>query len=125
MLEGELYAIETFGSTGKGYVVNKPNCSHYMLDTENASSTYIFQKGAKLLYNEILTNFSTLPFCRRYLDRIGQKTHAVPLAQLVRANILEEYPPLNDVRGSYVAQFEHTVLLRPTVKEVLSRGDDY
>ena len=27
--------------------------------------------------------------------------------------------------GSYVAQYEHTLLLRPTRKEVLSRGDDF
>ncbi len=27
--------------------------------------------------------------------------------------------------GSYTAQFEHTILLRPTCKEVISRGPDY
>ena len=30
MEEGELYAIETFASTGKGYVVEDLECSHYM-----------------------------------------------------------------------------------------------
>ena len=34
MEEGELYAIETFGSTGKGYVVEDGECSHYMRDFE-------------------------------------------------------------------------------------------
>jgi methionine aminopeptidase len=38
---------------------------------------------------------------------------------------LQPYPPLCDVKGSYVSQFEHTILLRPTCKEVISRGDDY
>jgi hypothetical protein len=37
----------------------------------------------------------------------------------------QPYPPLCDVKGSYVSQFEHTILLRPTCKEVISRGDDY
>lgn len=32
MKEGELYAIETFGSTGKGYVNEDLECSHYMKD---------------------------------------------------------------------------------------------
>jgi len=32
MEEGEQYAIETFGSTGKGYVNSDIDCSHYMLD---------------------------------------------------------------------------------------------
>lgn len=32
MKEGELYAIETFGSTGKGMVYEDLECSHYMKD---------------------------------------------------------------------------------------------
>jgi methionyl aminopeptidase len=47
------------------------------------------------------------------------------LKSLVTAGLVDPYPPLVDVTGSYVAQFEHTILLRPTCKEVLSRGDDY
>jgi methionine aminopeptidase len=35
------------------------------------------------------------------------------------------YPPLCDIKGSYTAQFEHSIVLRPTCKEVISRGDDY
>ena len=30
MEEGEFFAIETFGSTGKGYVHEDMECSHYM-----------------------------------------------------------------------------------------------
>jgi methionyl aminopeptidase len=30
MEEGEFFAIETFGSTGKGLVVEDMECSHYM-----------------------------------------------------------------------------------------------
>ena len=30
MEENEFYAIETFGSTGKGYVHEDMECSHYM-----------------------------------------------------------------------------------------------
>lgn len=68
------------------------------------------------------------------------------LNSLVSSGIVEAYPPLCDKKGSYTAQFEHvshvsshprvirpltwssfpqTILLRPTVKEVISRGDDY
>jgi methionine aminopeptidase type II len=32
MEEGELYAIETFGSTGRGVVHDDGECSHYMID---------------------------------------------------------------------------------------------
>ena len=60
------------------------------------------------------------------------------------SGIVESYPPLVDVKGSFTAQFEHvsltgaivpskrtqlmaeqTILLRPNVKEIVSRGDDY
>jgi methionyl aminopeptidase len=47
------------------------------------------------------------------------------LRSLCEAGIVHPYPPLCDVKGSYVAQYEHTFLLRPTCKEILSRGDDY
>jgi methionyl aminopeptidase len=47
------------------------------------------------------------------------------LKNLVDVGIVEAYPPLSDIRGCYTAQFEHTILVRPTCVEVVSRGDDY
>jgi len=35
MEEGELYAIETFGSTGKAYVNEDGECSHYMKNPDS------------------------------------------------------------------------------------------
>jgi len=67
----------------------------------------------------------TLAFCRRYLDRIGETKYLMALKNLCDAGIVQPYPPLCDVKGSFVAQYEHTILLKPTNKEVLSRGDDY
>lgn len=54
-----------------------------------------------------------------------QENYMAGLRELCTAGIVHPYPPLCDIKGSYVAQFEHTLLLRPTCKEVLSRGDDY
>lgn len=47
------------------------------------------------------------------------------LKQLCDAGLVNALPPLCDVRGSYVAQYEHTILMRPTCVDVLSRGDDF
>ena len=47
------------------------------------------------------------------------------LNNLVSSGMVEAYPPLVDNKGSYTAQFEHTILLRPNIKEVVSRGDDF
>ena len=79
---------------------------------------------AKSLLGSIDRNFGTLPFCRRYLDRLGETKYLMGLKNLVDSGIVDAYPPLVDVKGSYVAQFEHTILLRPTCKEIISRGDD-
>lgn len=124
MEEGEFYAIETFGSTGKGYVHEDMECSHYM---KNFNAPRIALKSAKArqLLNTINKNFDTLPFCRRYLDRLGETRYLMALNNLVDVGIVDAYPPLCDIKGSYTAQYEHTLILRPTCKEVLSRGDDY
>ncbi|VDC06738.1 unnamed protein product [Peniophora sp. CBMAI 1063] len=124
MEEGEYFAIETFGSTGRGRVIEQGDCSHYA-KIYNAPPAQLRLQTAKSLLRTINKNFNTLPFCRRYLDRIGESGYLLALNHLVAQGIVQDYPPLCDERGSMTAQFEHTILLRPTRKEVVSRGDDY
>lgn len=124
MEEGEVYAIETFGSTGKGYVHDDMETSHYA-KVSDAPKVALRVQSAKSLLRTIDKNFGTLPFCRRYLDRLGHDKYLLGLNNLVQSGIVQDYPPLVDVKGSYTAQYEHTILLRPNVKEVITRGDDY
>jgi len=124
MEEGEFYAIETFGSTGKGYVHEDMECSHYMKNFDVGHVPLRLPKAKELL-KVIDTNFSTLAFCRRYLDRLGCKQYLMGLKNLCDVGLVEPYPPLCDIKGCYTAQYEHTLVLRPTCKEILSRGDDY
>ncbi|KAK7906559.1 hypothetical protein PG985_016296 [Apiospora marii] len=124
MEEGDVFAIETFGTTGTGHVTDQGEVSHYAL-RQDAPKVDLRLNSAKSLLRVIKNNFSTLPFCRRYLDRIGQEKYLLGLNNLVQQGIVEDYPPLVDKKGSYSAQWEHTILLRPTVKEVISRGEDY
>ena len=124
MEEGEVYAIETFGSTGKGVVRDDMETSHYA-KIADAPKVALRVASAKSLLRSIEKNFGTLPWCRRYLDRLGHEKYLLCLNNLVQAGIVQDYPPLCDVKGSYTAQFEHTILLRPNIKEVVSRGDDY
>jgi methionyl aminopeptidase len=124
MEEGEFYAIETFASNGKGYVVEDLDCSHYM-KIFDAPHVPLRVKSSKALLHAIEQNFGTLAFCRRWLDDIGQTRHLMALKNLVDNDLVQPYPPLCDARGSYVTQMEHTILMRPTCKEVVSRGEDY
>ncbi|KAH6641705.1 methionine aminopeptidase 2-like protein [Chaetomium tenue] len=124
MEEGDVFAIETFGSTGGGHVIEDGEVSHYAKRTD-APKVDLRLSSAKSLLSVINKNFGTLPWCRRYLDRLGQEKYLLGLNNLVSNGIVEAYPPLVDKKGSYTAQFEHTILIRPTVKEVISRGDDF
>lgn len=74
MEEGDVFAIETFGSTGNGYVRDDMETSHYA-KRGDSPKVDLRLSSAKSLLNVINKNFGTLPFCRRYLDRIGQEKY--------------------------------------------------
>ena len=99
-------------------------CSHYMKNFDVGHVPLRLQRSKQLL-NTINKHFGTLAFCRRWLDRLGEERYLMALKDLGEKGIVEPYPPLCDVKGCYTAQFEHTILLRPTCKEVISRGADY
>ncbi|KAG5976362.1 hypothetical protein E4U55_007344, partial [Claviceps digitariae] len=106
MEEGDVFAIETFGSTGNGYVRDDMEVSHYAKNAE-VQHVDLRLSSAKALLSVINKNFGTLPFCRRYLDRLGQDKYLLGLNSLVNSGVVEAYPPLCDKKGSYTAQFEH------------------
>jgi methionyl aminopeptidase len=100
MEEGEVFAIETFGSTGNGYVrddvsaikkvaflnitdTNKLETSHYA-KIADAPNVALRLSSAKNLLNVITKSFGTLPFCRRYLDRLGQDKYLLGVGILLR-----------------------------------------
>jgi len=70
MEEGEVYAIETFATTGKGYVNDDVDCSHYMKSFEPKHAP-IKNTRSKFLLKLIEENFSTLAFARRWLEDMG------------------------------------------------------
>ncbi|PMB64650.1 Methionine aminopeptidase 2-1 [Beauveria bassiana] len=125
MEEGEVFAIETFGSTGRGYTREENGIYGYGLNDDAPSHVHFPLSSANRVFKTVKENFGTLVFARRYLDRLGVDRYVAGLNCLVANGILEAYAPLVDIAGSYSAQFEHTILLRERHKEVISRGDDY
>lgn len=81
MEEGEVFAIETFGSTGNGYVRDDLECSHYAKRQDAPKNVPLRVASAGKLLNVINKNFGTLPFCRRYLDRLGQEKYLLGVSQ--------------------------------------------
>lgn len=125
MEEGDLFAIETFGSTGRGHVQEDLETSHYMRSFAPFPLQSIRGKATRDLYSHISKHFGSLAFARRWLDQGGLSRYAIHLRALLDCGAVTAYPPLCDVKGSYVAQFEHTVAIKASSKEVFSRGDDY
>ncbi|PYI00223.1 methionine aminopeptidase 2-like protein [Aspergillus sclerotiicarbonarius CBS 121057] len=124
MEEGEVFAIETFGSTGRGFISDDVGVYGYGRNAD-ASGANLRLASAKSLLKTIDANFGSLVFCRRYLERLGVEKYHLGMKNLIDNGIVEYYEPLVDVKGSYTAQFEHTILLHSSGKEVISRGDDY
>ncbi|KAL1599805.1 hypothetical protein SLS60_007610 [Paraconiothyrium brasiliense] len=124
MEEGDIFAIETFGTTGKGRMMDDVGIYGYGRN-QNVNTAGLHHASARSLLKTIDANFGTIVFAKRYLERIGAKNYHLGMRSLVQHGVVESYSPLVDIPGSYVAQFEHTVLLRPNCKEIISRGDDY
>ena len=117
MEEGDVFAIETFGSTGKGYTRDDFGIYGYGRN-EHVSAAGLHHASAKSLLKTIDENFGTLVFSRRYLEHMGVKNYHLGMRSLLSNGIVDSYEPLVDVPGSYVAQFEHV----STVQELKTAG---
>ena len=79
----------------------------------------------KALFKYIDEHFSTMAFCPRWLEESGYTGIDKSLKYLCDHNLVEPYPPLADVEGCFTSQFEHSLMLKPTCKEVFTMDDDY
>ena len=125
MEEGELYAIETFATTGSGSTHEKHPWSHFMKSPDAFNNVKIKASQPKALFKYIDEHFSTMAFCPRWLEESGYTGIDKSLKYLCDRNLVEPYPPLADVEGCYTSQFEHSFMLKPTCKEIFSMDDDY
>lgn len=87
MEENEFYAIETFGSTGRGMVHDDMDCSHYMKNFDTPFVPLRLQSSKQLL-GLINKNFGTLAFCKRWLDRAGATKYQMALKDLCDKGVI-------------------------------------
>ena len=74
MEEGDVFAIEPFGTTGTGRVYDQGEVSHYAL-RRDVPNVDLCLSSAKSVLSTIKKSFGTIPFCRRYLERLGQEKY--------------------------------------------------
>lgn len=117
MKEGEVYAIETFPTTGSGHLTDDmKNCSHYMV---NYADPNVLKKGKKIpLCKTINNDYGTLAFCKRWLNE--QDNVNLDLKKLCDKKVVIAYPPRYDTPGSYVSQTEKTIYITKNGCEILN-----
>ena len=104
-----VYAIEPFGTSGVGYVVEGKGVYIYSLRREGKVKADL----ARRIIEEVKKKYDGLPFAERWLRNIVHSRDKLVkiLKNLVKNKILNYYPVLVEASANPVSQFEHTVLV--------------
>jgi methionyl aminopeptidase len=108
--EGEVFAIEPFVtfSRAQGAVTNGSSAYIYRFVKPKGAIT----EDSKKVLAFVQTNFLTLPFASRWLEKAFSRDVAKKAIQdLIRNKCISAYPVLVETTGNPVAQSEHTVIV--------------
>jgi len=100
-----LLAIEPFATNGHGQVTNGKSGNIYRVLRDRP----LRDPDANSLFVKIKEEFTTLPFCERWCDRL-QPDSASLLRVLHRHGVISTYPVLVEAHNGMVSQSEHSVL---------------
>ena len=112
---GDVVAIEPFATDGGGKVTEGAHEEIYSLEREAS----VRNRQAREALEQIVEEFKTLPFARRWLDTSRAK---MALRRLEQQNVVHGYPVLKEQDGSLVSQREHTVIVTEDGCEVTTRA---
>ena len=100
-------AVEPFLTTGAGEIYESKDSEIFMLLKE----VNVRNKDARELLKFIKENYTTRPFCKRWLVKQGFKKLDFILKLLVKQDILHNFPVLIEKNKEPVSQAEHTILI--------------
>ncbi|KAF5053377.1 Methionine aminopeptidase [anaerobic digester metagenome] len=101
-----LLAIEPFATNGQGQVSNGRSGNIYRVLRDRP----LKDPEADRLFQLIKQEFTTLPFCERWCDRLQPNSGPV-LRTLHRHGVISTYPVLIETKQGMVSQAEHTILV--------------
>jgi len=106
---GEVYAIEPFLTfkDGAGSVVEGGEARIFSLTKVKK----IKDKDLNKLKNHIFNEYGLLPFTPRWLENLYGEEIFTKIRELYRLGYLRSYPMLVEKKGTFVSQFEHTVIV--------------
>lgn len=111
---GDTVAIEPFATDGGGKVTEGADEEIFALDREGS----VRNRQAREALEQIVADFKTLPFARRWLTTDRAQ---MALRRLKQQNIIHGYPVLKEDDGFLVSQAEHTVIVTNDGCEVTTR----
>ena len=111
---GDVVAIEPFATDGGGKVNEGSHEEIYSLEREAS----VRNRQARAALEQIVEEFKTLPFARRWLDTDRAE---MALRRLARDDVVHGYPVLQEQEGCLVSQTEHTVIVTEDGCEVTTR----
>lgn len=114
LTEGDVLAVETFASTGRGRVTEGSEKRIFRLDNDRPVRS---RRGRQLLETLRETRRS-LPFTTRWYDVPGIE---MTVRQLERQGVLRSDPVLKEESDAFVSQSEHTLVVNANGCEVMTR----
>jgi methionyl aminopeptidase len=101
-----LLAIEPFATNGHGQVSNGRSGNIYRVLRDRQ----LKDPESDRLFQQIKQEFTTLPFCERWCDRLQPNSGPI-LKNLHRHGVISTYPVLIETKQGMVSQAEHTILV--------------
>ena len=108
-------AIEPFATNGAGMIYELERANIFQLIKPKP----VRSPFAREILKFIGENYKTLPFTTRWLSRkfgLGKTNFA--LRELLKNNIIKQYPPLPEKNKGMVSQAEHTLLITDKVEVI-------
>ncbi|MEM4734949.1 MAG: type II methionyl aminopeptidase [Candidatus Thorarchaeota archaeon] len=106
---GEVYAVETFASTGSGNVTDLPNPLIYQMLPIRVPARFA---GTRRFLSIVRTEYREFPFAERW---VAQKMPTAQLKMAIRelrqGGALIAHHVLAEEKGEFVSQSEHTVII--------------
>lgn len=113
-------AIEPFVTDGAGLVKEKGLATVFMVRKNAAART----ASARKILQEV-AHQNGMPFTTRWLTRkLGKGATALGLKELQRVGAITVHPPLAEISGAKVTQFEHSMVVRDKPIVYTRHGDD-
>ncbi len=107
--EGEVYAVETFASTGSGNVADLPNPLIYQMLPIRVPVRF---KGTKQFLGIVRKDYGEFPFAERWVaERMSNVSMKMAIRELSQHGALIAHNILAEEKDKLVSQHEHTVLI--------------